>query len=142
MSVIDIKSAYRAVPIRESHTQYLGFRWCLDGEELTLVDNRMCFGLRLGPLHFNCISDLILESLNDFCGLKVVNYLDDFIVIGNSYVDCTRAQNVVISLLRFLGFYVSYSKVTNPSMCTVYLGIEIDSVQILDLVVDVLGPSV
>ena len=82
----------------------------------------------LGPLHFNCISDLIFESLRDWFSLRVVNSLDDFIVIADSYVDCVKAQNVVISLLRFLGFYVSYSKVTNPSTCTVCLGIEIDSV--------------
>ena len=47
MSVIDIKSAYRAVPIREEHRKYMGFQWELDGVLKTFVDNRMCFGLRL-----------------------------------------------------------------------------------------------
>ena len=47
MSVIDIKSAYRAVSIREAHRQYMGFKWTLDGEIMSFVDNRMCFGHRL-----------------------------------------------------------------------------------------------
>lgn len=34
-----------------------------------------------------------------------------------------------IKLLRFLGFYVSWKKVTPPSQVTTYLGIEIDSVR-------------
>ena len=128
MSVIDIKSAYRAVSIRESHRKYVGFKWNIEGEDMWFVDNRMCFGLRLGPQYFDQISNLICLTLIECCSLRMVNYLDDFIVIANCYSDCVKAQNVVISALRYLGFHISYGKVSDPSRCTVYLGIEIDSV--------------
>ena len=82
----------------------------------------------LGPLYFDQISNFICLALVTCCGIKIVNYLDDFIVIGKCYGDCVKARNVVMSLLRYLGFYVSYSKVSDPSCCTVYLGIEIDSI--------------
>ena len=127
MSVVDIKAAYRAVSIMESHRKYMGFKWTLDGVEKTYVDNRMCFGLRLGPLYFDCISNLIFEALVKYCNLRVVNYLDDFIVIADSYPNCVHARDVVMSLLRFLGFHVAYDKVSSPSRCTTFLGLEIDS---------------
>ena len=129
MAVIDIKSAYRAVSIREEHRKYMGFKWVLNGQEKTFVDNRMSFGLRLGPQYFDCISNLIYEAMIEFCGVRIINYLDDFIVISDSYKKCVKAQNTVISILRYLGFYVSFGKVSNPSQCALYLGLEIDSVK-------------
>ena len=64
MSVVDIKAAYRAVPISPDHRKFMGFRWILDGKEKTYVDNRMCFGLRLGPLYFDKISRFIHDTLS------------------------------------------------------------------------------
>lgn len=65
MSVIDIKSAYRAVSIRPDHRKYLGFRWELDGVLHTFCDNRLCFGLRIGPCHFGMISSFIARVMKN-----------------------------------------------------------------------------
>ena len=127
MTVIDIKSAYR-VPICSEHKKYLGFRWELDGILDTYVDNRLCFGLRLGPCYFAELSEFIYDVLLNCHGMRVVNYLDDFIAIASTYDECLKEQTKVIDLLRFLGFHVSYEKVKPPATCTTYLGIEIDSI--------------
>ena len=129
MSVIDIKSAYRAVPIRGDHRRYLGFRWELEGKDKVFVDNRLSFGLCLGPCYFDEISMFVHDTLLCKYDTKVINYLDDFIVVASTFEECLRGQSHVISLLRFLGFHVSYEKVTPPSRCTVFHGIEIDSVK-------------
>ena len=126
MAVIDIKSAYRAVPIYPKHRTYLGFQWELDGELTEFHDNRLCFGLRTGPCYFNAISCFIADVLKEK-GIRMVNYLDDFITLGGTIDECLSAQNTVINLLRHLGFYVSWNKVTSPSRVTTYLGIQIDS---------------
>ena len=128
MSVIDIKSAYRAVPIMEQHRKYMGFQWEVNGVLKTFVDNRMCFGLRLGPQYFQRISNFIHDVLLYEHGVVTVNYLDDFIVVCKSYDACLKAQGAVLDVLRSLGFHVAYDKVTPPSTCTTYLGVEIDSV--------------
>ena len=128
MSVIDIKSAYRAVPIREDHRRYMGFKWEMHGVLRTFTDNRLCFGLRLGPQIFDRISCFIYDVLSNVVGIKVVNYLDDFIVIADTYIDCVHSQGMVLQLLRYLGFHVSYEKLLSPSTCTTYLGLEVDSV--------------
>ena len=129
MSVIDIKSAYRAVPIKLEHRTLQGFSWVLDGVQQWFEDNRMCFGLRLGPSYFNLISNFVYEALSSKYGIRVVNYLDDFITIGSSYDDCRAAQEAVIGMLRFLGFHVSFNKLICPSTCVTYLGVIIDSVR-------------
>ena len=127
MGVIDIKSAYRSVPIRAEHRTYMGFRWEVEGKLRTFVDNRLCFGHRLGPCYFNDISSFIYDVLTVRDNVNIVNYLDDFIVVAPSYEDCASGQTKVVNLLRFLGFHVSYEKMTSPCRVTTFLGIEIDS---------------
>lgn len=127
MSVIDIKNAYRAVSVNPRHVQYQGLRWSLDGKEIYLLDHRLCFGLRCGPFYFNLISNFIYDRLVDLYGIKLVNYLDDYIVISDSYDACINDQAKVISMLRYVGFQISWSKVSAPSKVTRYLGIEVDS---------------
>ena len=128
MSVVDIKAAYRAVPIRESHRKFMGFEWELDGIKKVFVENRLCFGLRLGPQYFQLISNFIHDTLLYVHGVETINYLDDFITLGRSYSSCLQAQRKILKVLRDLGFYVAYDKVSPPSTCTTFLGVEIDSI--------------
>ena len=127
MTVIDIKSAYRAVPIFEAHRKYLGLKWELDGKVDSYIDNRLCFGLRLGPSYFEEMSCFVYDILVEKYKMRLVNYLDDYLAIESTYEDCLLEQSRVIGLLRYLGFHVSFEKVKPPSKCTTYLGIEIDS---------------
>ena len=62
MFIIDIKAAYRAVPINPEHWTLQGFRWLEEGEEKMYIDHRMCFGVRTGPYYFSLISDFIHET--------------------------------------------------------------------------------
>ena len=122
MSVIDIKSAYRAVSVNPDHWEFQGFRWELDGEEHTYIDHRLCFGGRTAPYYFNLISDFIHRVLSEREGLNIMNYMDDFLVWSNSSEGCLHAQSRVTKLLRYLGFYVAWNKVTSPSTVAQYLG--------------------
>ena len=128
MTVVDIKSAYRAVPILAHHRKYQGFEWVLDGKSSWFVENRLCFGLRLGPMYFNFLSTFIYDVLTQR-GLNIVNYLDDFVAVSKDMESCRDAQSEIINLLRFLGFYVAFDKLIGPSTCVTYLGIELDSIR-------------
>ena len=127
MSVVDIKSACRAVSIREYHRKFMCFEWELDGSKKVFVENRLCFGLRLGPQYFQLISNFIHDTLLYVHGVETVNYLDDFIMLGRSFSSCLQAQGKILKVIRDLGFYVAYDKVSPPSTCTTFLGVEIDS---------------
>ena len=129
MSVIDIKAAYRAVPIREEHRKFQGFSWFMDGKKCWYVDNRLCFGLKLGPKYFNLLSNMIYDVLTVCYNVNIVNYLDDFITLASTEHECEIARDTVVNVLRFLGFHVAYEKLGCPSKCVTYLGIIIDSVR-------------
>ena len=59
--------------------------------------------------------------------IRLMNYLDDFLIIGGDRESCLSAQATVIGLVRLLGFHISWHKVTPPSSKAQYLGIIIDS---------------
>ena len=75
---------------------------------------------------YQCISDFVHDVLLRFYNVDTVNHLNDFIAVKNSD-DCLMAQSKIIEVLRFLGFYVAFDKVTAPSDCGTFFGIEIDS---------------
>ena len=58
---------------------------------------------------------------------RIVNYLDDFIVVGNTYAECLESRNILTGVLETLGFEVAWKKVTEPDMSTTFLGININS---------------
>ena len=62
-------------------------------------------------------------------GLKAtVVYLDDFFIKADTLKECAEAMNVLIALLRKLGFQINWNKVVDPSTRIIFLGIEIDSI--------------
>ena len=129
MAVIDIKSAYRAVSIHPDNKKYMGLRSEIQNKEVFIEDSRLCFGLSLGPMIFNSISNFVYSVLTDLYNLQAVNYLDDFLVLGHTKEEAPLAQNIVIKTLRYLGFYISWAKVTPPSKICRYLGLDVDSIE-------------
>ena len=74
IAVVDIKSAYRAVPIFPDHRRYLGLKWEIDGKVVYIEDSRLCFGLCLGPSYFDKISGFLYNILADIYNIQAVNY--------------------------------------------------------------------
>ena len=58
---------------------------------------------------------------------NVIVYLDNFLIISESYEFCLKAQHVLIGLLGELGFLVNWKKVLGPTNKLPFLGIEIDT---------------
>ena len=128
MAIVDIKSAYRAIPILPQHRKLQGIRWQFTGDQLPryLVDNFLCFGLSNAPGIFNRISCAIVRML-DRAGIKCVSYLDDFLVIADTLEECQAAQMHLISLLLSLGLPINWGKLISPSQRVIFLGIIIDT---------------
>ena len=97
--------------------------------KLIIEDSRLCFGLCLGPSYFDKISGFVYNILADMYNIQAVNYLDDFIIIGATLEEATWAQKVVIKILRYLGFYISWGKVIPPSQMCRYLSLDKDSIR-------------
>ena len=128
MAVVDLKSAYRSVNVLASHTQFQGFSWDDGTGPEWYVNNRLSFGLRCAPNIFNALSDFVVLVAKGYGVVNVVNYLDDFIVVASSREECLRQRNLLMEVIKFLGFRISLNKVTEPNQVTTFLGITINSV--------------
>ena len=128
MATVDISAAYRSVSINPSQWKYQGVRWDLDGDEELLFDVRVCFGIKSAPFLFTQISNFVTRCMRRRGFVKIVNYLDDFLVFGDSFNSCQEAQMTLIILLGSLGFEVAWKKCSSPSTSTQYLGIIFDSI--------------
>ena len=60
---------------------------------------------------------------------SVVAYLDDFLVVAPTRDACLRHLNTLLALLRKLGFWINYNKVEGPTQHLIFLGIELNTVQ-------------
>ena len=128
LAVVDIASAYRSVSVRSDQVCFQGLTWDFGSGPEYLRDNRLCFGLRCAPNIFDAISSFIVKIARSRGADRLVNYLDDFLVIAGSADVCMQHREVVTSVISLLGFDVSWKKVTEPSTCTTFLGINIDSI--------------
>ena len=83
MAVVDISAAYRSVNVNPAHVQFQGFSWDFGQGPEFLVDRRLCFGLRCAPNIFDSLSSLIVDIAPSRGAKRVVNYLDDFLIIAD-----------------------------------------------------------
>lgn len=128
MSTVDIASAYRTIPVRPSDWTYQGVSWSFaGGEEQLMVDTHLCFGLRCAPYIFTQVSDFIVNCMIRRGVHRILNYLDDYIIIGDTFEECRDSQQMFIRLLRSLGFGISWKKCSSPCKVVEYLGINFDS---------------
>ena len=61
-------------------------------------------------------------------GFTVIAYLDDFLLIEDTYKRCLESFNTLIDLLQTLGFSINWGKVVYPCQRLIFLGIEIDTI--------------
>ena len=129
MATVDISNAYRAISIYPTCRERQGLAWDFGSGTVFLRDNRLCMGLSSSPYIFSKVSDFVVRCMVRQGVTDCVNYLDDFCVVGRGERDCTVAQHTLVAILRRLGFYISFRKLTAPAQVTRFLGIDIDSVR-------------
>lgn len=132
-AVVDIHHAYRSVPISPENRKFMGFQWQFgkNGVNRYFVDNFLCFGSRSAPSIFNKISNsiaAIFRKLVRYKDTHIVNMLDDFLIIAPNKAICMYAQRLLITIIRKLGFGISWSKITGPLQKIIFLGIELNSI--------------
>ena len=62
------------------------------------VDNRLCNGLSCTLAIFNRLSNAIVHMMSR-CGFTaIVNYLDDFLIIGRTHTECQNGLDIPLGL--------------------------------------------
>ena len=123
---IDIKSAYRLVPVAPRDRHLLGMKW----RGNIYVDGMLPFGLRSAPKIFTALADA-LEWCIAKAGVEVVyHYLDDFAVLGlPDSEQCAQNLHILQSVCKDLGVPLAPEKQAGPSSTIEFLGITIDTVR-------------
>ena len=114
LAKIDLKSAYRHVPIHPSNTA-TGLAWRFRGDNtLTyLHDCKLPFGAAQIPEIFHRLTQAIMRMM-DRRGFTVLAYLDDFLIISDTALECQQAYQELIKLLSELGFQINWDKAVGP----------------------------
>lgn len=126
MVKLDLKDAYFTVPVHPDHHQYLQF--VLDG----VVYQYCClpFGLSSAPWAFTKLLRPVVAFLRSM-GVRLVIYLDDLLILNESYEDLREQLILIRSLLSNLGFVVNVEKsVFNPTQLMEFLGLIVDSMNL------------
>ena len=63
-------------------------------------------------------------------GLKVLHYLDDFIIVSGSYKEAAKQMQLLIDTFKLLGIPLETSKLEGPATCLTFLDIEFDTVNL------------
>ena len=88
----------------------MGLQWHFEGENkpMFLFDSRLLFGSNKGPPHFHQPSQAICKCMmcKGFWG--VVAYTDDFFIAAATYEECRKWTDILIKLLKKLGFLISW----------------------------------
>lgn len=117
-AVIDISDAYYHVPIRKGARKYT--RFIVDGIVYEFLGLPM--GLCCSPRIFTCVSKFASNYLRKQ-GVIIIIYIDDLLILGNSYKECKKHVAKVLNMLRRLGFIINESKcVLEPLKKFTYLG--------------------
>ena len=124
MAKLDIKSAYRIVPIHPGDRPLLGMEW----EGKLYIDTALPFGLRSAPKIFTAVTDA-LEWIMKKQGIHTVeHYLDDFILLGPPGTNgCQRNLDRALTICVSLGVPLATEKLVGSTTRLTFLGIEIDS---------------
>lgn len=112
MAKIDIKSAFRLVPVHPTDRHLLGMKW----KEYTFIDTCLPFGLRSAPKLFNVLADLLTGVLTRQGTSFILHYLDDFLTLGPPASNtCEQNLSTIRKVCASLGIPLALEKVEGPS---------------------------
>lgn len=127
LAKLDIKSAYRIVPVHPDDRPLLGMRW----RGGLYVDTVLPFGLRSALKIFNAVADSLAWIMGQVGGRSPLHYLDDFLFSGRpGSGECLASLQTAIHLCGELGVPLSTEKLEGPGVVITFLGIELDTQQL------------
>ena len=126
MAKIDIKSAYRIVPVHPVDRHLLATCW----KGQLYVDGALPFGLRSAPKIFTALADAFKFIIKQHGVEWVWHYLDDFITIGlPATPECAAALDIMLALSDLLGILLATDKIEGPTWIITFLGITLDTLR-------------
>lgn len=125
MTSIDLSDAYFCVNVAPSDRKYLRFIW--EGQLYQFVGAPQ--GIGCSPRLFCKLMKVPVSHLRQL-GITLDNFIDDFIIISESFEECLKDTQSTIILLQSLGYVINFDKSQlTPTQVIEHLGVNIDSVK-------------
>ena len=126
MGKMDLKNAFRIMPVRREDWHLLAIHW--DGA--WYLDKCLPFGLRYSLARFNQLAEALVWIMRRNRGVPhIINYLDHFFTAGPPNTDvCRQNVQLMTELCTSINAPVKHEKTEGPSTSITFLGIRLDSV--------------
>ena len=122
LASLDLKDSYFQIPIHGSSRKLLRFM----SEGTVYQFKGLCFGLALAPQVFTRV--FVAVSAWHTRGIRLLRYLDDWLVLSSSEKKAKESIRKLLSLCRTLGIVINEKKSDLvPSQSAKYLGMTIDT---------------
>ena len=124
LAKVDIKHAFRLLPIHPADRHLLTMEW----NQSIYIDTCLPFGLRSAPKLFNILADLLSWITTQRGVTFSMHYLDDFLLLGppDSSI-CQHNPDIFTQVCDELGIPLATEKVEGPSTSLNFLGILLDT---------------
>jgi len=124
LAKIDIKSAFRLIPVHPADRHLIAMHW----DDWIFIDTCLPFGLRSAPKLFNLMADMLTWILREQDIIFVIHNLDDFLTIGPpGSSECSFNLNTIVKVCNALGIPLALEKVAGPATSLEFLGIALDT---------------
>ena len=124
LAKIDIKSAFRLLPVHPQDRHLLAMSW----KGQVYIDHCIPFGLRSAPKLFNIMADLLSWVAQKAGVSYLIHYLDDYLTVGPPLSQvCQNNVDIFTSLCKDLGVPLATDKLEGPSTSLSFLGIILDT---------------
>ena len=122
---MDVKEAFRIVPIHPSDRLLLAIQW----KGNLYIDKVLPFGLRSAPLLFTALADAAEWVIRQKGVKHIWHYVDDFILAGEPHsTQCASSMASALQAFHELGIPIEPEKSEGPATTLTVLGIEVDTV--------------
>ena len=124
LAKIDVKEAYRIIPIHPADRRFLGVHW----QGNMYVDCQLPFGLASAPAIFSALGEALEWILRRRGVEAIIHYIDDFLLLGRpGSSECEQALSITLETCKELGVPIAAEKTEGPATAITFLGITLDS---------------
>ena len=126
LTKLDIRSAFRLIPVRPEDWSLLGIHW----DNKFYFEKVLPFELRSSSCIFNQVANAIEWIVKEvFKVPEVLHYLDDYLNIAPPNMHLAKSQqDFILAAFDYLGVPLAREKVEGPVTELTFLGISLDTV--------------
>ncbi|MBC7643931.1 MAG: hypothetical protein H7123_02315, partial [Thermoleophilia bacterium] len=122
---IDVKSAYKLIPVRAEDWPLLGFRW----RGKYYYERTLPFGLKSSCAIWEWYATAMHAFIEKIVGVEyIVHYIDDFLFVIQQRSVAARQLTAVQRMCEGLGVPIAPEKTEGPTTRLTFLGVELDTV--------------